>query len=241
MKYSNFKSEVMGKSYDMDGAYGVQCWDGLAYYAKKLGHEIPHCTTSGYVKDIWNNRKSNGILNWCTEVTVMKAGDIAVFKEYAGWTPLSHIAIFDSDIDGTYGWFLGQNQGANNGAFNLCKLPYAATFDTAFRPKDLESESAGTATTNQSESVLNSIPSDFHYESAAFYPNCTIKIRKAPSLNGTDTGLTYDKGSHVNYDGYVKREGYVWISWISSSTKERRWMACGQLVNGVNQPWGTFK
>ena len=65
----------------------------------------------------------------------MQKGDIAVFKEFGGWTPYSHIAIFDSDIDGKYGWFLGQNQGGKNGAFTLCKLPYSATFDTAFRPK----------------------------------------------------------------------------------------------------------
>lgn len=65
----------------------------------------------------------------------MQAGDIAVFKEVAGVTPYSHIAIFDSDIDGKFGWFLGQNQGGKGGAFNLIKLPYYATFDTAFRPK----------------------------------------------------------------------------------------------------------
>lgn len=65
----------------------------------------------------------------------MQAGDIAVFKEVADVTPYSHIAIFDSDIDGKQGWFLGQNQGGAGGAFNLVKLPYYATFDTAFRPK----------------------------------------------------------------------------------------------------------
>ena len=65
----------------------------------------------------------------------MQAGDIAVFREVAFWTPYSHIAIFDHDAGGGYGWFLGQNQGGRNGAFTLCKLPYSATFDTAFRPK----------------------------------------------------------------------------------------------------------
>lgn len=73
--------------------------------------------------------------------------------------------------------------------------------------------------------------------------NCTIKIRKAPSLSGVDTGLYYKQGMHVNYDGYVKREGCCWISWISASTGERRWMACGELnQNGYNtSPYGVFK
>lgn len=135
MNYEQFKNQVLGKAYDLDGYYGAQCWDGAMYYLERLGYKRIHCGVSGYVKDIWNQRKTNGILNYCNEVSVMQKGDIAVFKEFGGWTPYSHIAIFDSDIDGKYGWFLGQNQGGKNGAFTLCKLPYSATFDTAFRPK----------------------------------------------------------------------------------------------------------
>lgn len=91
--------------------------------------------------------------------------------------------------------------------------------------------------------VLNSVPSDFTRENATFYPNTTLKIRKAPSLNGVDTGLYYTNGMHVQYDGFVKREGYCWISWISASTSERRWMACGELNSrGYNtNPYGVFK
>lgn len=93
------------------------------------------------------------------------------------------------------------------------------------------------------QTVLNCIPSDFNKESATFYPNTTLKIRKAPSLKGVDTGLYYTNGMHVQYDGFVKREGYCWISWISASTGERRWMACGELNSkGYNtNPYGVFK
>lgn len=138
--YNEFKSQVLGKGFDIDGAYGYQCWDGYAQYCKYLSVPFANCTQSGYVKDIWNLRKSNGTLNYFDEVEIMQPGDIAVFKEVAGWTPVSHIAIFDSDIDGVYGNFLGQNQGGTTGAnggavFNIVRLPYSATFDTAFRPK----------------------------------------------------------------------------------------------------------
>ena len=46
----------------------------------------------------------------------------------------------------------------------------------------------------------------------------------------------------VQYDGYVKRDGYVWISWIGSSGM-RRWMAGGELNSkGINYlPYGVFK
>lgn len=97
--------------------------------------------------------------------------------------------------------------------------------------------------TQSVQTVLNCIPSDFNRESATFYPNITLKIRKAPSLKGVDTGLYYTNGMHVQYDGFVKREGYCWISWISASTGERRWMACGELNSrGYNtNPYGVFK
>lgn len=138
-KYTDFKAQVLGKGFDLDGAYGAQCFDGYAQYCKFLGVPYANCTTSGYVKDIWNNRHSNGILNYFDEVTEMEPGDIAVFKE-APATPYSHIAIFDSDIDGVNGRFLGQNQGGaaypgGGAVFNITTLPYSATFDTAFRLK----------------------------------------------------------------------------------------------------------
>lgn len=105
------------------------------YWYEKLGYQRVDCTVSGYATDIWVYRKTNGILRNSVEVSVYQPGDIVVFKVVPGVTPNSHIAIFDSDIDGNYGWFLGQNQGGVGGAFNLHKFPYSATYDTGFRPK----------------------------------------------------------------------------------------------------------
>lgn len=100
----------------------------------------------------------------------------------------------------------------------------------------------GGTTTQSVQTVLNSIPSDFTRENATFYPNTTLKIRKAPTEKGIDTGLYYSNGMSVRYDGYVKREGFVWISWISASTGERRWMKAGVLNSkGYNtSPYGRF-
>ena len=111
--------------------------------------------------------------------------------------------------------------------------------DSSHVPFNQAGNSKPAATTG---TVLNSTPSDFKHEKATFYPNCTIKIRKAPGLKGQDTGVTYIKGQHVNYDGYVRREGYVWISWTCGDGT-RRWMAAGELNSaGANvKPYGTFK
>ena len=114
------------------------------YWYEKLGYPRISCTVSKYAKDIWIYRKTNGILRNSIEVSIYKPGDIVVFKEVPNVTPYSHIAIFDSDIDGKYGWFLGQNQGGVGGAFNLCKFPYSATYDTGFRPKCLVNQTSNT-------------------------------------------------------------------------------------------------
>ena len=119
---------------------------------------------------------------------------------------------------------------------NIVTLPYSATYDAAFMPK------AMILSNEKSENVLNEIPNDFIKEFGTFYPNCTIKIREAPSQKGNDTGLYYTNGMHVQYDGYVKRDGYVWISWIGTDGK-RRWMAGGELNSKcINVgPYGLFK
>lgn len=235
--YNDFKRAVIGQSIDFDKSYGYQCVDLVDHFWACMHYPIVYCSVTGYAKDLWENRKTNGILRNHDEVTVMKPGDIAVFREVRGVTPYSHIAFFDHDAGNGYGWFLGQNQGASY--VNLVKLPYSATYPTAFRPKcwlDVK-----TVETNVVE-VLNTVPADFIHERATFIPNCTIKIREAPSLKGRDTGLVYKNGMSVIYDGYVKRDGYVWISWISSATGKRRWMACGELnEKGVNvKPYGKF-
>lgn len=90
-----------------------------------------------------------------------------------------------------------------------------------------------------SDTVLNSIPSDFVYEKGTFKCGVdSIKIRKAPSLNGVDTGLRYKNGDIVNYDGYVKRDGHVWISWISGKDGTRRWMGVREIA--TNKAFGSF-
>lgn len=234
-KYYNYKQRMMGKKVDKDGYYNCQCWDGYMDYCQYNGFKGANCTSSGYVKDIWENRKTNGMLTHCIETTQLQPGAIVVFKVVSGVTPYSHIAIFDSDVNGSHGRFFGTNQHGNNEGFTIITLPYTAAYPTVFIPKNMVLD-------EKTGNVLNYIPSDFIREKATFYPNCTIKIRKAPSLKGVYTGLYYKQGMRVNYDGYVKREGYCWISWIGSDGT-RRWMACGELnAKGYNtKPYGVFK
>lgn len=212
--YQDFYNLVINKGFDIDGYYGWQCWDGYAKYCQWLGYPYAHCGIHGYACDIWEQRKTNGILNYFDEVTVMKPGDVAVFKKVANWTPLSHIAIFHSDIDGVYGWFLGQNQNglykhaSGGSSFNLTKLPYSATFDTAFRPKSLSGGSASNTSKFDKSALIEEIGKvTFTKDGIAARvndPNGTICRR-------------YNAGSWENYKYKWVGNGHRYVCWYEGA------------------------
>ena len=93
----------------------------------------------------------------------MEEGDVAVFKKDPNWTPESHVALFDHDAGGGFGWFFGQNQGGIPGekggaCHNLVKLPYSATYPTAFRlKKSITKNTGGTQLTLPAKNINGEI------------------------------------------------------------------------------------
>lgn len=132
--YAEFKKQVLGKGYDIDKAFGNQCWDGYAQYCKYLGVPYHNCVKTGYVADLYDQLLEDKNFE---RVYTLKAGDVVVFKR-CNATPLSHVAIFDSAAGAARGNYLGQNQGAAGGVFNIVSLPDSATYYYAFRPKALK-------------------------------------------------------------------------------------------------------
>lgn len=232
MNYEEFKSTHLGRAYDFDGAYGVQCVDGVNEYARCIGGKTLYCTASNYAKDIANQRATNGILTWCDDIglnTVLKAGDICVWGECAD-TPYSHVAMYDHDDGENAVYFLGQNQGGYG--FTISRIPVYGIIGV-FRPKTL---------THDVSRETNSYPSDFIHENGTMEVTVdAIKVRESPSLSGKDTGARYKKGDKIHYDGYVFSDGYIWVSYIAAQSKKRRWVAAGVAKNGVNvSPYGRF-
>lgn len=135
MGFQEFRTATLGRYIDIDGYYGAQCWDEYARYCQHLGVPFANCTVTGYVMDIWNNRKSNGMLNYFDEIKFdeCKPGDVIVFQP-RGQTPLSHIGICASTNQGGQVLVLGQNQG-NGGAVCEVWLPLTDSYPTVFRPK----------------------------------------------------------------------------------------------------------
>lgn len=187
------------------------CWDGAAYYERWLGYPVTNCTNTGYARDVWEQRHSNGILNNFDEVEVMQPGDIAVFA-VTDYTPYSHIAIFHSDAGNGGGYFLGQNQGGTpdgqgGSAFNLCWLPYSSTYPTAFRPKAF----SGGQTANATAPAPASSNGAWVAEDATFTSAYAIRARvDGPSTSNRQVYI-FPAGSKIHYDAYCHANGYVWI------------------------------
>lgn len=199
MSYQDFKNTHLGNGYDIDGWYGDQCWDGYAEYCKWLGVPYTNCTDTGYAKDLWTQRHSNGILNYFDEVEVMQPGDVAVF-DISPSTPYSHVAIFDSDAGNGYGNFLGQNQGGEQrnpnggGIFNIIALPYSATFATAFRPKSANNTAVVTNNSEPSPVVSGLKKDDYFIDVSAYQPGDLTSICSASGTRNTIIKVTEGTG-----------------------------------------------
>lgn len=80
-------------------------------------------------------------------------------------------------------------------------------------------------------------------ESGTFYPNDLIYFRNEPriSIDNPIQG-NYKVGESVNYDLVVWTNLYIYISWISVTTGQRRYMPIREVLNGKPQEmWGTIK
>lgn len=135
--YDAFRSAVIGKGYDLDNAYGYQCWDGCALLWQQLGKSL--ITGNGCASGCWNlKREVNKYdqFELITDKTKIKKGDVLVFS--AG--TYGHIGFADEDYNNaSYIKLLGQNQGGTPGAtggatFNVINMSLAS-FLGGFRYK----------------------------------------------------------------------------------------------------------
>lgn len=146
--YDAFRSAVIGKGYDLDGAYSYQCWDGTALLWQQLGCNL--LTGNGCAYGCWTlKRDVNAGTNFTlvTDRNSIKRGDVVVFR----MGEFGHIGFADEDYNGgPYIRLLGQNQGGSpkgpggiGAGFNVinCSL---ATFLGAFRYKGWTKEIAPT-------------------------------------------------------------------------------------------------
>ena len=224
--YQEFKNMVLGKAFDVDGWYGAQCWDGYAYYMQYLALKPAWCTSTGYVQDIYTNMEHNGMKEQCDLVYNLQAGDIVVFPRNSV-TPLSHVAIFDSDAGNGYGNFLGQNQtspDASGSAFSIGRYPYSATYYWGFRPKVFAQQQTQPKPAPKPQPKPTQKPEKVKDETATFESTVNgLSIRDFPS---TKSDLSHrvgqlNNGDTVTYDSVWNCDGKRWVSYIGFSGKRR--------------------
>lgn len=116
--YQEFRNAVLGNGYNMDGAYGCQCWDGADLIWYQYGLRL-YTGPQGYAVECWTvSRSLNAVYPFTdmyTGLQGIKRGDIVVFAATSS-NPAGHIAYADEDYNGgpTLNC-LGQNQGPGAG------------------------------------------------------------------------------------------------------------------------------
>jgi hypothetical protein len=141
--YDNFRAATLGKLYDVDNAYGYQCYDAACLLWTQLNPpRMLKCGTTGAARGAWEveaARKENAgdEFDIITDVTKIKRGDIVVFGQGLGY--YGHIGFADEDYSGGMLAVYSQNQGGTSGvgpaaAFSVMRWRSAALIG-AFRYK----------------------------------------------------------------------------------------------------------
>lgn len=109
MTPKQWRDLTIGKSYDVDQAYGNQCWDYFAYFVQHFKLPIStKCSLTNYVCDLWRLRDKNNYsayFDYITDASKLKDGDWVIWDRGSSH-PYSHIAMYYKGKE------LGQNQGA---------------------------------------------------------------------------------------------------------------------------------
>lgn len=102
-----FYKATYGKSIDVDGAYGAQCWDLFAFFCQKEKLAVnTYCNLTGYAGDLYKERYSKGYEHYFEFFYPKhaKRGDWIFWDQ--------HVAmVWDVDLDHDRVNCLGQNQG----------------------------------------------------------------------------------------------------------------------------------
>lgn len=198
MTINEWLSQVNGRTIDVDGAYGGQCWDLWSHYAQHV-YGIPQAatnTTDGYAASVYTARydRSKELQN----VFERKPADYTpVYGDIAFWKRpgMNHVAIVMRDNgNGTINT-MSQNPG-KAGYINIDKRGIIGYF----HPRRNDANIAARAY-RVTVSVLN--------------------VRSAPNIH-SQIVAQYRKGQTVNLmSGTTIADGYIWAHYVGGSGKTR--------------------
>lgn len=195
MTPAKFKNMIMGNRYDVDHAFGPQCWDVFAYFAYYFGLPInTYCALTNRVCDLWNLREQYQYYNYFDYVYSpgeLKNGDWCIWDKGSKSHPESHIALY---MDGHE---VGQNQPY---PYVTEKLTDFSDIMGAFRPR---------VWTESRKGYAESFSKDFEHVYACGYP---LHLRMGGDTS-FDSLVVMQKGERVTCWGYYHTDdrGRRWL------------------------------
>lgn len=197
-----FANATLGGCWNVDGAYGAQCWDLMAlYWYSYVGRSLSTCGTGaakGTIKEgCWQlNAGTEFTMVW--DPTQVQPGDVMVYGN-GQW---GHIGMAMGYYNNGYVTLLGQNQGGNtcNGGGAAANIINLSTKDFlgAFRPNIYKVKPEPQPVTPDSEEVkvkagdtLGAILRAKGYTGKKLYGDNGLAERVAKENSIADRGLIY--------------------------------------------------
>lgn len=197
MNIHEWINTVNGKTIDMDGAYGGQCWDLWSSYARNV-YNIPAAdtnTTDGYAASVYTTRynRSHALQNTFDKKPANYTptyGDVAFWKRQG----MNHVAIVIKDNGN--GTLTTMSQNPNKaGKITINKNGIIGYF----HPRN----TTNTTTTIKARTYRVNVP--------------TLNVRSQPNTH-SQIVAQYHKGQTVNLmSGETIADGYIWAHYKGGS------------------------
>jgi hypothetical protein len=209
--YANFRANVFGKGYDVDGAYGYQCVDGISLLLSQLTDKRPS-PKGGAAKGYWDNREQFVPLGFTiiTDKTKILRGDITIF----GNGTYGHVGYADTDYTKDKIAILGENQGGTSGkgtaAYFSVKKYAVANILGGIR---FTKWNTGDTNDNDTNKLLESV---FDMDISKVSVKHTVadtayNMRDKPTTQGKKIALIPKKSEVIVLSGTnISADGYVW-------------------------------
>lgn len=208
MNIQEWMNNVNGKTIDMDGAYGGQCWDLWSSYARNV-YGIPAADTNtvdGYAASVYTERynRSQALQNTFSR----EAGNYTpTYGDVAFWNGagMNHVAIVIKD---------NGNGTLNTMSQNPNKAGYVTLSKAGiigyFHPR-----TANTPTPTPATNTVTIIPRTYKVNVDV------LNVRSAPSVNA-EVVAQYHYGQTVNLsEGGTIADGYIWAHYTGGSGATR--------------------
>ena len=137
-----FINETNGHAYDMDGAYGVQCVDGIKKFVHDVYGESNFTCGNGWAYGLWTLYGKNGVQKYFDKFPYSegKEGDWIIWNKGSKYAPNSHVAMLYKKVSSSIVDAYGQNQNGKK-YFNFCNVSTEGILGV-LRPKIYENQPA---------------------------------------------------------------------------------------------------